>query len=287
MPNFYRSEKNMGTINRYLTVLVMLYATTAMAAATKNITVTWTVSDDSNIQEFRLYYDTDSTMRNKILVQNCSTPAKDPTNTYSMSCSDVSLEGQEVYFSVAAVIDGNETFSPLFKKQIVATISPVQEFKLAIGDSGTSGTANALINFQPANSEVPDGYRVDSGEAFTSTKGYGWVQSPGSVGTRDRNSTNSANQADDTLIHVDPSGVWEYELPNGNYSVTVRVGDPVAPDTQNTVVAEGVPLLQNAAISSDTPWQTGSGTVTVEDGRLTLRFTGSSPYAKLCWITIN
>lgn len=142
------------------------------------------------------------------------------------------------------------------------------------------------VNFQPANVPIPSGFVVDSGAVFSTTTGYGWTSPPLSLGTRDRDSSLSPDQSYDTFIHVDPTGVWEITLPNGTYSVTVCVGDPTYPDSSNTVQAENVIIVDHQIINTTTRWITKTADVSVADGRLTLKFTGSSPYTKLCWVKI-
>jgi PKD repeat protein len=142
------------------------------------------------------------------------------------------------------------------------------------------------VNFQPAGASTPNGFAVDSGSTFSTTRGYGWSTSPNSLGTRDRDSSLSPDQSYDTLIHVAPTGVWEMTVPNGTYSVTVVIGDPRAPDTINTVQAENVTIINKESLSSSKLWIERTSQVSVADGRLTLKFPGSSPYAKLCWVKI-
>ncbi|MDR2549395.1 MAG: PKD domain-containing protein [Desulfobulbus sp.] len=142
------------------------------------------------------------------------------------------------------------------------------------------------VNFQPVSSSIPDGYIRDSGDSFDSTKGYGWTVPPGTQGSRDRNSSLSPDQAYDTFIHVTPTAVWEYAVPNGKYHVTVTVGDPTAPDTIQGVQVEGAALISAESLSSSKLWITRDTIVEVTDNRLTLTFKGSTT-AKICWIRID
>jgi lysophospholipase L1-like esterase len=142
------------------------------------------------------------------------------------------------------------------------------------------------VNFQPADSVVPSGYLADSGGAFNSALGYGWVQAPDSLGTRDRNNSASPDQAHDTLIHVAPTGVWEMAVPNGTYQVTVCVGDPTWPDSRHSVQVEGVSAIDDGYLDASTEWIEATVTVAVTDGALTLTFSGSEPYAKPDWLKI-
>jgi hypothetical protein len=154
----------------------------------------------------------------------------------------------------------------------------------------------AQINFQPASAPVPSGYTVDSGSPYSAARGFGWVTQASlssathtpldlTPNTRDRNI--ESDQRTDTLIHMQyPSngstgnvatpGAWEYNLPNGTYSVTAALGDPLGgAEAENytlhvegvTAVSNFVPSGGNGAASRHT---TATVTVTVTDGRLTI-----------------
>ncbi len=95
------------------------------------------------------------------------------------------------------------------------------------------------INFQPSGVALPAGYIKDSGEAYNSTRGFGWVtqsslssmtHTPLTIAAyaRDRNRA-GVDQRLDTVMHMQypntPAAAWEYSVPNGTYSVSVSVGD--------------------------------------------------------------
>ena len=84
---------------------------------------------------------------------------------------------------------------------------------LAMHRSGSSAAAATPVNvnFQPAGAPVPSGYVVDSGAAYSDTRGYGWVTQASlpsathvpldlTPNTRDRNL--ETDQRLDTLIHM-------------------------------------------------------------------------------------
>ena len=71
-------------------------------------------------------------------------------------------------------------------------------------------------------------------------------------------------------------GSWEYTLPNGTYEVTVTVGDASFTDSVHRVVAEGTVLVNGFVPTTGDPFDTGTGSVTVQDGRLTIAATGGT-----------
>src|SRR4051812_17295302 len=169
------------------------------------------------------------------------------------------------------------------------------------------------VNFEPAGSPVPSGYVVDSGGAYSDTRGFGWVTEASlsssshqpldlSPNTRDRNL--ETDQRLDTLIHMQypPSGssttavktpgAWEYALANGSYQVTVAVGDPlVGSDAENYVVhVEGVTAVAGYVPSgvsgSATRHAMATVSVSVSDGRLTVDAIGGTN-TKLDYVQIS
>lgn len=167
----------------------------------------------------------------------------------------------------------------------------------AYGSSPNSSVASATtpafavkINFQPAASAVPSGYLPDGGSAYGSRgngHSYGWSSSNTS-NTRDRNSSRSPDQRYDTLNHMQLGGsrTWEIAVPNGTYNVFVVAGDANAYDSVFRVNVEGV-LTISGTPDSSTRWLSGTKTVTVSDGRLTISNGSGASNNKICFIDIT
>ncbi|NJM56163.1 MAG: hypothetical protein HC857_00085 [Synechococcales cyanobacterium RU_4_20] len=145
-------------------------------------------------------------------------------------------------------------------------------------------TFSRLINFQATASATPQGYSADIGEAFNPARGYGWITET-SVGrtpvpvdlrgvARDRQDPNTDPRLN-TFLHMEhigndaPAAAWEYTLPNGDYSVTVSVGDRYF-DSTHRINVEGQNILPNFVPTSRQPYELATATVRVNDGRLTL-----------------
>ena len=94
------------------------------------------------------------------------------------------------------------------------------------------------VSFQPEGSAAPGaGWAQDHGFAFSETRGYGWVLPDGNqrqCGDRDQ----IADQVDDTFCHattryvlngtwqaISSPASWQASLPNGEYEVSVSVGE--------------------------------------------------------------
>ncbi|HMC72480.1 MAG TPA: choice-of-anchor D domain-containing protein, partial [Mycobacteriales bacterium] len=182
---------------------------------------------------------------------------------------------------------------------------------VAAAGSGGGGGGAGKYNFQPATAPVPTGYNVDSGAAYSDTRGFGWITQSSvsstthtpldlTPNTRDRNI--ETDQRLDTLIHmqyprtgttnVATPGAWEVAVPNGTYTVTVAVGDPlVGTDPENyTIHVEGVTAISNYVPSgvngASTRHATATVTAPVSDGKLTIDAIGGTN-TKLDYVDIS
>ena len=125
-----------------------------------------------------------------------------------------------------------------------------------------------LINFQSQDSFTPNRHAADMGEVFGARPGglfYGWSSNHTD---QDFERGSHHDQRLDTLVRMEASQSWEFQLPNGLYEVTASVGDPTSAST-HTLNVEGVSLFNAVPLAANV-FQQGSATVQVSDGRLTL-----------------
>lgn len=130
------------------------------------------------------------------------------------------------------------------------------------------------INFQLDGAAVPHRYLPDIGAVYGDRGGglsYGWNVSHAGA-TRDRNL--NADQRLDTLSHFLAGGVWELGLPNGNYEVTVSIGDAQFASTYKLNVEGtnywGGPTGAAGLSLGVNEFRAMTQQITVNDGRLTL-----------------
>lgn len=173
--------------------------------------------------------------------------------------------------------------------------------RIAAGERGNALlTVPALVNFQPASSPVPAGYTADTGLPFDAGRGFGWVSRASlsssvhepldvSGNARDR-ARSGGDPRLETLIHMQyppelrRAGVqtapaaWELALSNGQYVVTVSVGDhPNASqiyDSQHTILVEGRLAIDRFQSTATSEYMQATVLASVNDGRLTLDSSG-------------
>ncbi len=170
-------------------------------------------------------------------------------------------------------------------------------------DPGPPGSGVDLkINFQPADSAVPNGYLPDSGASYGARNAlnYGWISPTTSqplnlsAQTRDRNVV--TDQRLDTLIIMEPGsgspssirGVWEIAVPNGVYAIKVVVGDPAFANSVHNLFVEGTlavsAFVPSGSNGSATRHREATVVVAVNDGKLTLA--SSADQTKLNYVEI-
>jgi phage baseplate assembly protein gpV len=174
------------------------------------------------------------------------------------------------------------------------------------------------FNFGTGGGDAPSGFTQETGAAYDADRGYGWVTQD-SAGTenltpidlsangRDRDTLFTdadGNQfqdpARDSLIHLQyPTGTevlnataelapaaWEYDLANGQYEVTVGVGDSDFSDSNHVINVEGESLIAGfTPIAGAQEFTEGSSIVDVNDGRLTIDAIGGDN-TKINYISI-
>ena len=149
------------------------------------------------------------------------------------------------------------------------------------------------INFQPNPSclfclrrvGVPTEYVADIGAPYDSEVGYGWVteESAGSEapvpldisGTAAAKNLKRIDLRLRTLLYMDrpnSAAAWEIDLENGDYVVTVGVGegDAKLSDSKHVINIEGLPFIEPFIQDAIHPFEFATGVVTVSDGRLTV-----------------
>jgi glucose/arabinose dehydrogenase len=148
------------------------------------------------------------------------------------------------------------------------------------------------VNFQLNAAPVPAGYLKDGGHAYGDRgngRTYGW-NIDNTAQMRDRNSGLSPDQRYDTLAYMqrpaNPDAVWEIAVPNGTYQVHAVAGDPSYFNITYRIAIEGV-VVVNGTSNSATRWIDGTSTVTVTDGRLTLRSAAGATANKICFVEIT
>jgi hypothetical protein len=85
---------------------------------------------------------------------------------------------------------------------------------------------------------------------------------------------------------VGGSRTWEIAVPNGNYTVFLVAGDANAYNSVYRINVEGV-LTVSGTPTSSTRWISGTRTVTVSDGRLTVSNGSGASNNKICFIDIT
>ncbi|BBH69498.1 hypothetical protein ACTI_61830 [Actinoplanes sp. OR16] len=168
-------------------------------------------------------------------------------------------------------------------------------------------TLIASVDFRPAGTAAPTGWTADTGAAWTAARGFGWVRQDTATlaaptplelaaNTRNRNRT-GVDPLDNTVIHlqygdvggtngVATAGAWQYAVAPGTYTVTATVGDQPSYDSTHVIRVEGATAVDHFTSTAAAEYRTGSVTVPVTDGMLTVDAVGGIN-TKLTRLTIG
>ena len=159
------------------------------------------------------------------------------------------------------------------------------------------------VNFQDSETKTPVGWLKDFGQAFgqrtSGSQGqshkFGWLkQTDRSLLNIIKNGRNRGAHSDTslvTLMHMQangtPAGIWEAQVVNGKYDVTVSVGDYGAFfDSRHSIKVEGVQAIVNFVPTPSNRFKSATVTVTVTDGLLTIDAIGGKN-TKINYIAIS
>ena len=162
-----------------------------------------------------------------------------------------------------------------------------------------------MVDFGAASTVPVAGYVLDYGQAYGARSGsnqgigntYGWVSNTTgdpldlSSNGRTRSGTGLTDTKQTTLMHMQlPAsnpGAWEVEVDNGWYTVAVGLGDAAsAYDSVHSVTVEGQYPIAPYTPTSANRLKTGTVTVLVADGKLTVRPQGGTN-VKITFLTVS
>lgn len=151
---------------------------------------------------------------------------------------------------------------------------------------------NYYLNFQDPNDQpsadplVVDGktYQKIGWNAYDETLGVGWFGDLAHVKTQYLD--NAPNPLQASVIYDDwgRQKTWEFDLPNGDYTVTVSAGWQGRKYARNQITVEGVPFITDEATD---PYLVRTHPVTVQDHKLTLQMGIFDEYTLLNYLDIE
>jgi hypothetical protein len=155
---------------------------------------------------------------------------------------------------------------------------------------------NYYINFQdPAGDPAADPLVVDGktylkmGAAdYDAIDGYGWYSSPDAHWMTQWLSS-GPNVLQRSILYSDwgRPATFEFDLPNGEYDVTLSVGWQGRTYSHHQVVIEGVSFVADEATTPQTPYLVRTKTVYVADNKLTLAMGLFDEYTMLNYLDVE
>lgn len=107
--------------------------------------LSWTISDSSDITQYKLYYSSSADMAGKIWHTECSNPTEETSGSFSMTCTNIDINSFPAYIQVAAVLNdlteitSNIQTIPEDPTKSPPRLSTVKDFRI-ISSPPTDGT---------------------------------------------------------------------------------------------------------------------------------------------------
>ena len=154
----------------------------------RNVTIKWSMSDVTNVQNYKIYYSYYSDMANqKVACQTNDRTANE------LTCENVDIEKYPVYFTVAAIINGTESVSSP-KEYLGSNQAPsISGFNAA---PNPAGNPYKKITFTVSASDSdgdPLSYKINFGDGTSSSSGSTATHAYNTKGTYNVTATVSDN----------------------------------------------------------------------------------------------
>ncbi len=202
----------------------------------------------------------------------------------------------------------NITFSGVYathRNAVSALTYNFEDFKVQLLEIPKS---NLKVNFQNISTIPPSDWLCDYGQPFGlrtsayqgSGASYGWKnisdKTPLDLTKNGRLRSSPADVLLATFMHMQGNhvanftgtpveGIWEAQVANGNYDVTVSAGDGTEVNSKHFINVEGVKAIVNFIPSASVRFKSATVSVTVKDGFLTIDAIGGTN-SKINWVTI-
>lgn len=199
--------------------------------------------------------------------------------------------GSEISFSFDATNLSVGTYSAVVTASASGYNSAVLNIYLTV-TTGTTGTlTNLKINFQDSTTVPPAGWLRDYGQAFGNRTSayqgygniYGWIKRIDKTPlTLTKNIRKRHSQADPLLATLmfmqggdissttlnKTEGMWQCKVANGNYKITVCVGDDSVTNSKHSINIEQINFISNFVPSAGNKYKIATLSISVSDGYL-------------------
>ena len=282
------------------------------ASATVGITLTVTAAPALSFSPTSLAFSVvqNGTTANKssVLSANTGTPAV--TLGKSINSNWLTLPSAALG-SLSFGINSSGLAAGTYSSTVTASAGGYASATLSIALTVTSNATalNIKVNFQDSATIPPSGWLRDYGQSYggrtSANQGsgytFGWLKktdrTPLNLTKNGRKRTSPSDILLATFMHMQANnlssfsgtaieGIWEAQIANGKYDVTVSVGDGTGIDSKHSINVEGISAISGFVPTSTVKFKSATVTVAVADGRITIDATGGTN-TKINWITIQ
>ncbi len=190
--------------------------------------------------------------------------------------------------AISNPLDSNWTYTPLSASEhtVGVTVSDGSQTDYQEWTVNVIAPSQLSFDFGTSGSPVESGYtQVTESTLYSSGLGYGWSVTSG-LASRDRGAPDDLRR---DLIQGMTEHTFSVDLANGDYGVTVTIGDQIYTQDNTDVYAEDILKIDDLTVTAGT-FQEISFYTTISDGQLNLRILddgGTIPYWTINAVTIQ
>lgn len=151
--------------------------------------------------------------------------------------------------------------------------------------TASASLPSVKIDFLTKGAGETNGYLPDYGDLYGKRNGFSYGWSTDQTVTTVVYSTYGRAPLENSYIRLQPDSIWEIELPNGSYDLTVAVGD-MDQDSLNVLNAEGIALLDGVDVPAGGSYLANK-IISVADGKLSLSIDDVSATTSLQYLEIT
>jgi len=217
--------------------------------------------------------------------------------------------GSEITFDFDATNLSIGTYSAAVTASAIGYRDAILNIKLNVTAGSTGTLANLRVNFQDSATAPPVGWLRDYGQAFASRTSafqgsgyaYGWIKRSDNTPLDLTKNGRKRNVPSDillaTFMHMQAGdlsafagakteGIWQAQVTNGNYEVTVSAGDGEQINSRHNINVEGICAITGFVPTPNEKFRSATVVVSVSDGFLTVD-AGGGTNTKINWIIIK
>ncbi len=182
------------------------------------------------------------------------------------------------------IADGDDPTPLSAGPPVVWSIRPPGDTEDGVPDATEPPPGSIRFNFCPAGSQPIAGFINDTGLQFDAQRGYGWAKD---ITDQSRRRNRFHGEPRDTFLFTRDKATWHCDLENGNWQITLCVGDAAHAQSGQRISIGSVEVVDDAVTAAGRFLEVTEN-VDIREGGLTMTLGPQAPDHNTCvnWIEL-